>query len=175
MANLLRNPTIMPSRVGNRTSLRHSALLALAAPVSMLAAGAILASEASHAGGAGMPNDLVQAVDEYRQATMRGDIATLSNLVGDDYILVNSDSTLQGKHSYLEDFRLPGFKIDEYVVKQPAYKAWGDTALVRSLLHLAWTQDGKQHRRMLRIAHVWIRHDGHWQLAYTQLTRVPEQ
>lgn len=163
----------MPSQGGNTTSPTRRTLLALAAVVSMMLA-PVLASQAS-TGATAMPAELAAAVAQYRRATMRSDIAALSALVADDYILVNSDASLQAKPSYLEDFRLPGFRIDSYVVEEPAHAVWGDTALVRGLLHLAWTQDGAQHARVLRIAHVWNRRDGRWRLAYTQLTRVPER
>jgi ketosteroid isomerase-like protein len=173
-ANLHREPTIMPTRDKNVTRLMRLALLAIATAAPMMPA-ASLASQPSQSSDAGTPAELAEAVSAYRQATMRGDTATLSDLVADDYILINSDSSLQGKPSYLADFKLPGFKVDRYVVEQPVYKVWGDTALVRSLLHMGWTQDGKQHSRVLRIAHVWTRRDGHWQIAYTQLTRVPDR
>lgn len=163
----------MPNRGGYAIGLLRLGLLALAATV-LAVPTATFASQASHNGAAGMPPELAEAVSAYRQATMRSDIAALSDLVADDYILVNSDSSLQAKQSYLDDFRLPGFRIDRYVVEESAQAVWGDTALVRGLLHLAWTQDGAQHRRVLRIAHVWTRREGHWQIAYTQLTRVPE-
>jgi len=39
---------------------------------------------------------------------------------------------------------------------------------------LSWTQDGQQQKRLLRIAHVWARDEGHWRMKYTQLTRVPQ-
>jgi len=153
--------------------LMRLALLALTAAVSMMPVA--LASQGSQTDDPGIPIELAEAVTAYRQATIRGDIAALSNLVAHDYILVNSDSSLQAKQSYLDDFKLPGFKIDRYVVEQPAQEVWGDTALVRGLLHLAWTQDGEHHRRVLRIAHVWTKRDGRWQIAYTQLTRVPDR
>ena len=164
----------MPTRDKDVTRLMRLALLALATAVPMVPA-ASLASQPSQSSDAGIPTELAEAVGAYRQATMRGDIATLSDLVADDYILINSDSSLQAKPSYLADFKLPGFKVDRYVVEQPVYKVRGDTALVRGLLHLGWTQDGKQHSRVLRIAHVWTWRDGHWQIAYTQLTRVPDR
>jgi ketosteroid isomerase-like protein len=129
----------------------------------------------ARAGGANMPATLADAVNAYRQATMRNDIATLSRLVADDYVLVNSDGSVQAKPSYLDDFRRPGFRIERYVVDQPAQMVWGETALVRSRLHLTWTQDGETHDRVVRIAHVWTRRAGHWQIAYTQLTRVAER
>lgn len=155
------------------TGLMRLALLVFAMAVPET--GAATASRASHADGAAAPAGLAEAVDAYRQATLRGDIATLSNLVTDDYVLVNSDASLQGKQSYLDDFKVPGFKVERYVMEQPAHAAWGDTALVRGLLHLAWTQEGEQHQRVLRIAHVWTRREGRWRIAYTQLTRVPDR
>jgi ketosteroid isomerase-like protein len=159
----------MPSKDGNTTSAERRAFLMLAA----MAPAAALASQAP-VGNAAMPAELAASVAEYRQATMRGDIAALSALVADDYILVNSDSSLQAKASYLADFGLPGFRIERYAMEQPAHVVWGNTALVRGLLHLGWMQDGSQHTRVLRIAHVWHKCDGRWRLAYTQLTRVPD-
>ena len=121
------------------------------------------------------PADLAKAIEDYDRATVNNDIASLANLVADDYVLVNSDSTLQNKQSYLEDFKVPGFKLDPYELQQQIVKRWGDTALLAGVVHLSWTLAGKRERRLLRIAHVWTRIEGRWRLAYTQLTRIPER
>ena len=139
-------------------------LLATAAAASTLIASTMSAAE----------SDLAAAVRAYDEATVRNDVATLAQLVADDYVLVNSDSSLQNKQSYLEDFKVPGFKLDPYVLEQPASRLWGDTALVAGVVNLSWTLGGKHHARRLRIAHVWNKQHGRWRLAYTQLTRVPE-
>jgi len=118
-------------------------------------------------------SDLAKAIEDYDRATVSNDVATLATIVADDYVLVNSDSTLQNKQSYLEDFKVPGFKLDPYVLEQPVRKVWGDTALIAGVMRLSWTQSGERHARLLRIAHVWTKLDGRWRLAYTQLTRVP--
>jgi ketosteroid isomerase-like protein len=120
-------------------------------------------------------SDLDYAIRAYDRATVHNDVATLAQLVCDDYTLVNSDSTLQDKSSYLEDFKVPGFKLDPYVLEQPVRRVWGDTALVAGLVHLSWTLKGEHQARLLRIAHVWTKLEGRWRLAYTQLTRVPER
>jgi ketosteroid isomerase-like protein len=112
-------------------------------------------------------------MDDYDRATVRNDIAALRDIVAEDYVLVNSDATVQDKQQYLDDFNLPGFRIDPYVMEAPVLKVWGGTALKAGRLHLRWTQDGRHQARVLRIAHVWARYDGGWRLAYTQLTRVP--
>jgi ketosteroid isomerase-like protein len=120
-------------------------------------------------------SDLDAAVRAYDEATVRNDVTTLARLVSDDYMLVNSDSSLQDKQSYLEDFKVPGFKLDPYVLEQPVRRAWDNTALVAGVVNLSWTLDDQRHVRRLRIAHVWTRQQGRWRLAYTQLTRVPER
>jgi ketosteroid isomerase-like protein len=122
-----------------------------------------------------MPSDLARAIGEYDRATVNNDVAALAALVADDYILVNSDSTLQDKQSYLEDFKVPGFKLDPYELQQQTLKRWSDTALLAGVVRLSWTLDGKREQRLLRIAHVWSLSNGRWRLAYTQLTRIPER
>ena len=130
------------------------------------------AAKSASTGSVDVPPDLAKAIKEYDQATFRNDIVVLGDLVAADYILVNSDSTLQDKRSYLADFTAPGFRLDPYVMEQPVVKIWGNTALIAGRLHLAWTQDGRRQNRLVRIAHVWAKDDGHWRLTYTQLTRV---
>lgn len=116
--------------------------------------------------------DLAQAWRDYDQATMRSDVAALAALVTDDYMLVNSDASVQDKPSYLADFRVPGFRIDPYAIEQPFQRLMGDAAITGGLFQLGWTQDGRHQSRRLRVVHVWTRQDGRWRLAYTQLTRV---
>ena len=120
-------------------------------------------------------SSLDDAVRAYDQATARNDVAALAQLVCDDYLLVNSDSTLQDKQSYLKDFEVPGFKLDPYVLEQPVRRLWSDTALVAGRVQLSWTLQGEHQTRLLRIMHVWTKQEGRWRLAYTQLTRVPQQ
>jgi ketosteroid isomerase-like protein len=121
------------------------------------------------------PTDLAKAIENYDRATVANDVATLATLVADDYVLVNSDSTLQNKQSYLGDFKVPGFRLDPYQLQQQVRKVWGDAALLAGVVRLSWTLKGEHHDRLLRIAHVWTRQEDSWRLAYTQLTRIPEQ
>jgi len=121
-----------------------------------------------------LPSDLATAVKQYDSATTRNDTTALAALVADDYVLVNSDSSLQDKQSYLADFHLPGFRVHPYVIDEPIQKVWNCAAVTGGLMPLKWTQDGRQHQRLLRVVHVWAKQDGRWRLTFTQLTRVPE-
>jgi ketosteroid isomerase-like protein len=141
----------------------------------LLAIAALMSCTTSVAAAESWPADLARAIHAYDRATVSNDTAALAHLVADDYVLVNSDSTLQNKPSYLEDFKVPGFKLDPYELQQPVRKVWGDAALFAGVVRLSWTLQGEHHERLLRIAHVWTRQEGRWRLTYTQLTRIPQQ
>ena len=162
----------MRSRLGDGADIPRRTLLAIAAMAPALVAGITSAAQPAPTRTVALPADLAKVINEYDQATCRNDIVALRDLVAEDYLLVNSDSTLQDKQSYLADFAVPGFRIDPYVMEEPVLKIWGNTALTAGRLHLNWTQDGRRQSRRLRIAHVWAKDDDHWRLTYTQLTRV---
>jgi ketosteroid isomerase-like protein len=147
--------------------LAYSALAAATLPLPSLALTA--GREASVP-----PPDLARAVRNYNEATIHKDIGALSELMTGNYMLVNSDASVQGKESYLADFRKPDFTLDPYAMEQPFYRVHGNTALTGWLFHLTWTQDGKRQARHLRIVHSWVKRSGRWRIEYTQLTRVPE-
>ena len=162
-----------PRRYSAAHGLARRAILTLAAIAPALAMG--LAAAPAHADSAALPSDLASAWNAYNQATTRNDVAALDALVTADYRLVNSDTSVQDKPSYLADFAVPGFRVDPYEIEQPMHRVWGDTALTGGLFTLGWTQDGRHQTRRLRVAHVWIRQEGAWRIAYTQLTRVPDE
>ena len=120
-----------------------------------------------------LPADLRRAMERFDHAQVNADTATLARLVTEDYILVNSDATVDRKAKYLSDFLLPGIRMEPYVIEERVEKAWGDVAVVFGLQRLSWIQDGTRHRRDLRIVHVWTKRSGDWQVSHTQLTRIP--
>ena len=137
-------------------------------------AAAILVLSGVPALAAELPSDLAEAVREFDQAQVHNDVPTLERLVADDYMLVNSNATVEDKRQFLADFNLPGFKIDPYVVEQRVEKVWGEAAVLGGLVRLSWTQDGQHQTRLLRLAYVWAKRDGRWRATYTQVTRVPQ-
>jgi ketosteroid isomerase-like protein len=120
-----------------------------------------------------LPADLARAAKEYDRAQFQNDVATLERLVADDYVLVNSDASVQNKQQFLADFLVPGFKMEPYVVEEPIQRVWGNAAVLGGIVHLGWTLDGKRQSRTLRVMYVWAKRDGRWRVTYGQLTRVP--
>lgn len=128
---------------------------------------------ARHSGGNLLPASLARALHAYNEATVRKDVAVLASLVSDDYVLVNSDASVQDKRSYLADFAMRDFTLEPYELSELLYRMLGSVALTGGIFHLDWTQHGSRYSRTLRIAHVWVRDGGNWKIVYTQLTRVP--
>jgi ketosteroid isomerase-like protein len=120
-----------------------------------------------------LPPDLAAALSSYDRAHYQSDLPRLANLVTDDYVLVNSDASVESKQQFLADFRLPGFKIEPYVREQSINKVWDGGAVTAATVRLSWTQDGVKHTRTLRYADVWVKNNGRWQVTFTQVTRVP--
>lgn len=81
---------------------------------------------------------------------------------------------MENKRKVLADHSRPGFKIDPYVAEQPVGKVWDNAAVIGGLAQLSWMQDGRRQARPVRIAHVWAKRNGRWQITYTQVTRVPQ-
>lgn len=124
------------------------------------------------AGRIAMPPDLARTIAAYDQATVDKDIVRLGALVKDDYVLVNSDMSIQNKQSYLEDFKVQGFRINQYKLSQPIQIVRADSALTGGFFDLSWVQEGRSLERRTRIIHFWEKDAGQWRLAYTQLTRA---
>lgn len=137
-------------------------------------AGTASAEDSTFTGTGRLPPDLAQAMHDYDQATFHNDMETYRSLVAEDYLLVNSDSSIEDKEQSIVPFSQPGFRIDPHVNEQPLQIVWNGGAVLGGRLRLSWTQDGVHHTRVVRTAHVWARRAGRWQLTYTQVTRVPE-
>ena len=152
-----------------RTLPRRALLAGTAFSIAFVSAAARAGANAN-----ALPADLAQAIREYDVATTDNDVAALSRLIADDYMLVNSDSSVENKSQYLADFHLPGFHIDNYTMEEPMLRVWDHFALTGGLLPLTWSQDGARHQRRLRIVHAWVKAESRWQIVYTQLTRIPE-
>jgi len=122
---------------------------------------------------ADLPPDLAAALAAFDRAQFSNDVPTLTHLYADDYVLVNSDASVENKQQALADFLAPGFKAEPYVLEEPVRLLSSDTAVVAGLARLRWTQNGEHQTRTVRMAYVWMKRAGRWQASYTQVTRVP--
>jgi len=131
---------------------------------------ALLALAAAPASAAELPADLTKALRDFDRAHFESNIPLLSRLTSDQYMILNSNISLENKQQFLADFRLPGFRIDPYGRTQEVNTAWGDAAVTAGIVNLRWTQDGRHQTRSLRYVDTWRKRRGRWEVTFTQVT-----
>ncbi len=131
---------------------------------------AILAAAVAHVT---LPADLAKAAHAYDLAQMHNDKAELERLLAPDYRLFNSGGQVQDKASFIADSTAPDFHMEPFKVEEPLEKVMGDTALLGGVATLKGTSGGQPFTARLRFMDVWAKRAGHWQVVFTQATRVP--
>ena len=131
---------------------------------------AILAAAMTHAA---LPPDLAKAAHAYDLAQMHNDKAALERLLAPDYQLFNSGGQVQDKASFIADSTAPDFRLEPFKVEEPLEKVMGGTALLGGVVTLKGLSGGQPFTARLRFMDVWAKRAGHWQVVFTQATRVP--
>jgi hypothetical protein len=132
---------------------------------------AVLAAAAMHAN---LPPDLAKAAHAYDLAQMHNDKAELERLLAPDYRLFNSGGQVQDKASFIADSTAPDFHLEPFKVDEPLETVMGDTALLGGVATLKGLSGGQPFTARLRFMDVWAKRAGHWQVVFTQATRVPQ-
>ena len=65
-----------------------------------------------------LPSELRHAIELFDRAQVGADTTLLAGLVTEDYVLVNSDATIDRKAKYLADFLLPGLRMEPYAIRE---------------------------------------------------------
>ncbi len=139
--------------------------------VAVLAAGALLMT--TSASGATLPPELAKAAHAYDLAQMTNDKVALERLLAPDYRLFNSGGQVQNKASFIADSTAADFHMQPFKVEEPLETVIGDTALLGGVATLKGVSGGQPFTARLRFMDVWAKRAGHWQVVFTQATRVP--
>ncbi|MGA0602069.1 nuclear transport factor 2 family protein [Caulobacter sp. KR2-114] len=120
-----------------------------------------------------LPPDLAAAVAAYDAAQVKGDGAALNRLLADDYVLVNSRAQVESKADLIRDDTTPGDTLKPYVVEDEVIRLWRDGAVLAGAVTLEGVSGGAPFKARIRFADVWARRDGRWQVAFTEVTKIP--
>ena len=120
-----------------------------------------------------LPADLAAAAHAYDLAQMHNDKAALERLLAPDYRLFNSGGQVQDKANFIADSTAADFHMEPFKVEEPLETVMGDTALLGGVATLKGVSGGQPFTARLRFMDVWAKREGHWQVVFTQATRVP--
>lgn len=112
--------------------------------------------------------ELEAAMHERARSEREADVETFARLTTDDFVLVNTRGQLLDKSARIaqvREGRQPRFEAISAAERVRMYGA--DTAL---RTRVATRPDGTQVRMMT----VWVKQDGQWKVASTQVTRISD-
>lgn len=115
-------------------------------------------------------NEVASAMQQWSEATVKRDRATLEKLLADDLTYTHSNGTTETKAAFLKavfDSKTSYAKIH---FLETEYRRYGKAvvALVRMDVHAA---DGAVTK--LKVAHLWVKEPAGWQMHIRQASRLP--
>ena len=116
--------------------------------------------------------ELMAAINRFNTAFKEADIATLENMITDDYIHTNGASSPIGKESWLaylrerkQDIETGEFKLLKYVMSEKQAVFHGHTAIVTAKISVVHEKDKILSLQAYRVTNIWVYQDGAWKRA----------
>jgi 3-keto-disaccharide hydrolase/uncharacterized protein DUF4440 len=117
----------------------------------------------------------VGRLDEERtDAMVKGDLATLERLLGDDLSYVHSSTKVDTKASFIENLRSGASKYKGFEREESSTRLFGDSAVNTGVATVSVENQGQAPATFkIRYTDVWVNRGGKWQMVAWQSTRVP--
>ena len=116
--------------------------------------------------------ELTAAVDQYRNAIVKGDRDSLARLIHDDFIITSGDGQTRDKAGELADLVAPGFTVHEFRLDEPRYRTVGTTGIATGVLRWRMTFNGRESSVERRTTMTWARVGDRWQMLAQHVSRV---
>ena len=118
----------------------------------------------------------VAALDtEYQAAVKTNDVATMSRILADDFVLVTGLGKTYTKADLLNEARSKRMVYEHQEDSAQKVRVWGDTAVVTALLWAKGTEDGKAFDYKLWFSDTYVRTPAGWRYVFGQAsTRLPK-
>jgi ketosteroid isomerase-like protein len=117
----------------------------------------------------------VEAIEEqWRQAQLAGDVATMDKLLSDDYIGISLTGQVNTKMQQLDRMRTRKFVLTKLELGEMQVKLVGSIAIVTSRAQVEGTNEGVAVQGTYRYTRVYQRlPSGGWKITSFEATRVP--
>jgi ketosteroid isomerase-like protein len=109
---------------------------------------------------------------QWAQAEIEGDVSTLDALAAEEFRLVGPFGFVLDKTQWLDRYRGGDLVTTALDWRDTQVRELGDTALVIGIHDQKAAYRGTPSDGEFRSTHVWVRRDGAWRLAGTQLSPI---
>jgi ketosteroid isomerase-like protein len=115
----------------------------------------------------------IQALDrEWAQACVQADIAKLEQILSDDLTYTHSSGQTQTKGEFIATVREGKTRYRSIEFQQSSVRIYGNSAVSNNEVRVNLTIDGKDVSVHPRFLHIWVKHNGRWQLVAHQGTKI---
>ena len=121
--------------------------------------------------------EVMNVTQQTCEAFRARDAASLEKLLAAEFVLVDSQGTVQSRTQNIEEARKGGPVYDIFRnldMTARLYGERGDTAVVQGITHVKGASGGKKFEGRLRFTDTLVKRDGRWQLVVSHATKLPE-
>ena len=113
--------------------------------------------------------------EELTQTEMRLDVEALDRIYADDIMVTAPIGICVDKPAVMSEVRQAADKatIGKYDKDDLKVRAFGDTAVTSYRMTAEATAEGMEIKRQLCITNVWLKRNGHWQIAARHTASLP--
>lgn len=113
--------------------------------------------------------------DRFDRAQLTGDRATLDRMIADDFILIGSGGTHEGKQAFIAGFTDPDVRFDPATIEDRYFLPLGpDAGIVGGDVVLRGVASGKPFASHIRFSDTYRRIGGAWKAVHVEATKVPD-
>ena len=101
---------------------------------------------------------------KWTESYKQRDVAILSSLLAEDFIITIEDGSTYGKTGYISHSADSSVHVDVAELSELKVRLHGDTAVVTGAYHETGESKGKRYEYRDRLTDVWIKSSGKWQV-----------
>lgn len=113
------------------------------------------------------------AADEFDQAQLRADRATMERYLADDFVFVRGSGKVADRAAFLQAFTTPGDTLEPFeLVDRRLIPLGRDSVIASAEVTLKGMEGGQPFSEHIRFADVFLYREGRWQVVYIQVTPI---
>ena len=117
---------------------------------------------------------LLELEKRFQEAILANDADAIESFVTDDWIIVNSDGRIVERDRFLTVVKSGALTHSAMALDEPRVRVYGDSAVITGRATSAGKFMGTDFATLERSTDVFVKHDGQWRCALTQLTKIAE-
>ena len=118
--------------------------------------------------------DVTVLNQSFGEAQVRRDIAKLNRLLADDFTLINPAGKILNKAQFLADMGSGDLRYEWLNYDDIGLRVYRDVALVTGRVVRKGQYKGQDNSGQFRFIHIFVKHQGHWQIGIAQATRISQ-